>query len=101
MPHYKSSDQQLHWIEDDSLVDVLPKGCVKITEAEADRIRASSIVPPSYSDLRAAEYPPITDYLDAIVKNDKVAIKTYIDACKAVKDKYPKPVTQNGSEQTE
>ena len=44
-----------------------------------------------YQRLRAAEYPPITDYLDGIVKNDQQQIQAYIDACQAVKDKYPKP----------
>lgn len=45
----------------------------------------------SYIKARVAEYPPITDYLDAVVKGDDAAIKAYIDACKAVKAKYPKP----------
>lgn len=42
-------------------------------------------------ERRASEYPAQTDYLDAVVKNDKKQIKAYIDACQAVKDKYPKP----------
>lgn len=44
-----------------------------------------------YQRLRAAEYPPMTDYLDGIVKNDQEQIQAYIDACQAVKNKYPKP----------
>ena len=40
---------------------------------------------------RAAEYPPITDYLDGIVKGDQAQIDAYIAACQAVKTKYPKP----------
>jgi hypothetical protein len=39
---------------------------------------------------RQAEYPPMTDYLDAVVKGDKKAIQEYINKCKAVKAKYPK-----------
>lgn len=46
---------------------------------------------PTYQQLRAAEYPPVTDYLDAVVKSDRVALQAYIDACLAVKAKYPKP----------
>jgi hypothetical protein len=38
---------------------------------------------------RQKEYPPITDYLDGVVKNDQMQIQTYIDACLAVKAKYP------------
>lgn len=44
-----------------------------------------------YQRLRAAEYPPMADYLDGIVKNDQQQIQTYIDVCQAVKNKYPKP----------
>ena len=42
------------------------------------------------STLRAEAYPPMADYLDAKVKGDAVAEKTYLDACLAVKAKYPK-----------
>lgn len=44
-----------------------------------------------YKEKRRAEYPPITDYLDGIVKNDQAQIQKYIDDCLAVKAKYPKP----------
>jgi hypothetical protein len=44
-----------------------------------------------YRRLRAKEYPPVTDYLDAVVKGDLVQQQAYIDACLAVKAKYPKP----------
>jgi hypothetical protein len=45
-----------------------------------------------YQRKRAAEYPPITDYIDGVVKGDQVQIDAYIAACQAVKAKYPKPV---------
>jgi len=41
--------------------------------------------------LRKKEYPPMADYLDAIVKNDQAQIDKYIADCLAVKVKYPKP----------
>jgi hypothetical protein len=44
-----------------------------------------------YQDKRAAEYPPMTDYIDGVVKGDQAQIDAYIAACKAVKEKYPKP----------
>ena len=47
--------------------------------------------PLEYQRQRAAEYPPITDYLDGIVKGDTTQVQAYIDACLAVKLKYPKP----------
>ncbi len=44
----------------------------------------------TYKKKRAKEYPPIADYLDGIVKGDQAQIQAYIDACLAVKAKYPK-----------
>lgn len=44
-----------------------------------------------YQRKRAAEYPPMVDYLDGIVKGDTAQIEAYINACIAVKQKYPKP----------
>ena len=44
----------------------------------------------AYIAKRAAEYPPMSDYLDAIVKGDTQQQATYIAACLAVKAKYPK-----------
>jgi hypothetical protein len=39
---------------------------------------------------RRASYPPIEDYLDAVVKGDQAQIDAYVAACLAVKAKYPK-----------
>lgn len=44
----------------------------------------------TYSEKRAAEYPDFRDYLDGVVKGDQAQIQAYIDACNAVKAKYPK-----------
>jgi hypothetical protein len=44
----------------------------------------------AYIAKRAAEYPPMTDYLDGIVKGNQTQIDAYITACLAVKAKYPK-----------
>jgi hypothetical protein len=45
----------------------------------------------SYIAKRAAEYPSINNYVDGIVKGDQAQVQAYIDACLAVKAKYPKP----------
>ena len=50
--------------------------------------------PEAYKAKRAAEYPPYTDYLDGIVKGDNAQVQAYIDACNAVKNKYPKGAPQ-------
>lgn len=44
----------------------------------------------AYIAKRKVEYPPITDYLDAVVKGDQAQIDKYIADCQAVKTKYPK-----------
>jgi hypothetical protein len=44
----------------------------------------------AYKRNRLAEYPPLTDYLDGIVKSDQAQIDKYIADCQAVKAKYPK-----------
>jgi hypothetical protein len=44
----------------------------------------------AYITKREAEYPPITDYLDGVVKGDQEQIDAYIADCLAVKAKYPK-----------
>ena len=46
--------------------------------------------PDQYKHQRASEYPPITDYIDGVVKGDQAQIDAYIAACQAVKAKYPK-----------
>jgi len=43
-----------------------------------------------YQRDREPNYPPMTDYLDGIVKGDQTQIDKYIADCLAVKEKYPK-----------
>ena len=46
----------------------------------------------AYIAKRASEYPPVTDWLDGMVKSDQAQIDKYIADCLAVKAKYPKGV---------
>lgn len=58
---------------------------------EYDLAAAQALVAANaYKQQRAAEYPDFKDYLDGIVKGDQAQIQAYIDACNAVKAKYPK-----------
>ena len=57
---------------------------------EAERLQAEYDAL-EYQRLRKPEYPPIEDYIDGIVKGDEAQVQAYIDACLAVKAKYPKP----------
>ena len=47
--------------------------------------------PDQYKYSRATAYPPMTDYLDGVVKGDQAQIDAYIAACLAVKAENPKP----------
>jgi hypothetical protein len=63
-------------------------------EAEWDAMEAANAAKQAateYQRQRAAEYPSMADYLDGIVKGDQAQVQAYIDACLAVKAKYPKP----------
>ena len=44
----------------------------------------------TYVEKRKPNYPPMTDYLDGIVKGDQAQVDKYIADCLAVKEKYPK-----------
>jgi hypothetical protein len=92
--HYKSPDNSVHFLDDDSFVHLLPAGSVQITDEEANTIRiarqTTAQTARTYAEKRAAEYPPFTDYLDGIAKGDQAQINKYIADCQAVKVKYPK-----------
>jgi len=77
-----------------------PYGNVQFTEEEEEQwdilhaddvVKYEKYVKNEYQRNRADEYPPMTDYLDGIVKGDAVQVQKYIDDCLAVKQKYPKP----------
>jgi hypothetical protein len=88
MPHYKAPDNSLHFI-DSAFESMLPAGSVQITDAQAEALRP--VVPElTYAQKRAAEYPPMSDYLDGIAKGDTAQVDAYVAACLAVKTKYPK-----------
>jgi hypothetical protein len=67
----------------------IPKPTEQELKAEVVRLQAEydSKV---YQLRRKVEYPPIEDFIDALVKNDEEQKQAYIDACLAVKAKYPK-----------
>ena len=87
--HYKSPNNSVHFLDDDSFAHLLPAGSVQITDAEAEALRPK---PPelTYRELRANEYPPIGDQLDALWKGGDAAAEM-LTKVQAVKAKYPKP----------
>ena len=71
---YKEEDIEVKWVTDEEWVTI----------QEANKPI------PTYSELRAKEYPPITDYIDGVVKGDQSQVEKYINDCLVVKTKYPK-----------
>lgn len=90
MSHFKDLNNNLYWLDNDFDANLIPSDCVLITDEEAETIRQAKIIPLTYQQLRAAEYPPVVDYLDGIVKGDVDQQQAYIKACLTVKEKYPK-----------
>jgi hypothetical protein len=94
MPHFKNINNDLFWLDEGDDPAVWLPQCTPITDAEADAIRTQQAQAAqdalTYVDKRAAEYPDFRDYLDGVVKGDQSQVQAYIDACLAVKAKYPK-----------
>ena len=96
MKHYKDPNtNELYAYEADGSQDhIIPKEYVAVSKAQADELIATCTQAIfdtlDYADKRRAEYPPFTDYLDAVVKGDQAGIAAYIAVCQAVKAKYPK-----------
>jgi len=86
--HYKAPDNSVHFLDSVDYEYLLPAGSVQITDEEAEALRPKTEL--TYAQKRAAEYPPMTDYLDGIAKGDQAQIDKYIADCLAVKAKYPR-----------
>lgn len=81
-----------HKIVDGVEVPLTPEELAELTERDtAHAAEQAALAATAYQRQRAAEYPPMADYLDGIVKGDQAQVQAYIDACLAVKAKYPKP----------
>ena len=66
----------------------------EVVEAEALRLQ-TLWTNTEYQRLRRPEYPPMSDYLDAVYwqsKGDDSKMTAYLAAVEAVKSKYPKGV---------
>ena len=68
---------------------IVPMTAEEITKAQQVQAYVDAH---AYIAKRASEFPPITDYIDGVVKGDQAQIDKYIADCLAVKAKYPKGV---------
>jgi hypothetical protein len=85
-----NSYDQLTWLEKPVWEGGQKKPTQEEVEAEVARLQ-KEWEDTEYQRLRAKEYPDIKEYLDGLVKGDTEQMQAYIDACLAVKAKYPKP----------
>jgi hypothetical protein len=87
------ADRQMQLFRDHAVIEGTPltdyEALIAEVEANQKPIPPAPVIP--YTELRAATYPPVADYLDAWVKNDNAALEKYRADCLAVKAKYPKP----------
>jgi hypothetical protein len=83
-----------------SHIDLTPDEIAQREEDERQHAAAqAALAATEYKRLRAAEYPPIGDQLDAIMKwlatetefNIPAELKSVAMKCMSVKSKYPKP----------
>lgn len=77
-------DNQIEWLDTN-----IPCPSDEEITVEINRLQ-SEYNSKEYQRNRSLEYPPMSDYLDGIVKNDQAQIDKYIADCQAVKAKYPK-----------
>lgn len=97
MKHYKDSvsGELYAYALDGSQDEFIKEGLVQVTDEEAGVLRSMAMSlhfdSMTFAEKRAIEYPPITDYLDGIVKGDQAQVAAYVAACLAVKEKFPKP----------
>jgi hypothetical protein len=88
-------------INQDAIIALYPNVAIVIDDKAYDKngnifeydieLVNSWVDPNGYKYKREQEYPKMADYLDGIVKGDQAQVQTYINACLAVKAKYPKP----------
>lgn len=81
---------KLTWLEPPVWEGGQKKPTQEEVEAEALRLK-KEWENTEYQRLRAKEYPDFKEYLDGLVKGDTEQMQSYINACLAVKAKYPKP----------
>jgi hypothetical protein len=91
MPHFKNTNNDLFWLDDNVDAQQWLPDCVIITDNEASLIRTMQLQAEqdalTYAEKRAAAYPSIADQLDTIYHSGIDAWKATITA---VKEEFPK-----------
>ena len=69
------------------LVDLNPNELEGVEQLKIDAIEAAK---KKWIMRRQMAYPPVTDWLDGMVKGDQAQMDKYVADCLAVKDRFPK-----------
>ena len=85
----KPDDTYVEYVEILNLTRPYTRVNVSVAMVDGKCVKTVTSIP-DYRLQREAEYPPIGEYLDAVVKGDQDLMDAYIAACQAVKAKYPK-----------
>ncbi len=76
------------------------KSYLNIGTGEIYQVEPPPPSPPTYQELRAPEYPPLSTLADAIywqTQGDNSLMDKWIAACDIVKQKYPKPTSNTSN----
>lgn len=84
-----STELYLNWLNAEDRDAFYNEGLASLTTEESI-IEFNDRLLRECQEVRKNAYPDIEDYIDAIVKQDEAQVQSYIDACLAVKSKYPK-----------
>jgi hypothetical protein len=72
-------------------IDSITSGFLMRSDVAAEELNGHyvfTLIGNAYIAKRAAEFPPITDYIDGVVKGDQAQIDKYIADCLAVKARH-------------
>lgn len=95
MKYFKDSNNKIFaYAADGSQDHAMKPNLTAITQEEANTLisdtKQAEFDKLNYVIKRRNSYPPITDYVDAWVKSDTVALEAYKQACLNVKARFPK-----------
>ena len=83
------ADDKFAWDAEGTEV-VLDEDCIAEALAVIMKVAAAT----EYQRLRAVAYPDYREFLDGIVKDDRVQIDAYREKCLEVKARFPKPAKE-------
>lgn len=69
MPHYKDANNKLYFLDSDKFSNVLPIGCVQITDAEAQTLQIANTPPPTEAQIEKETGDYVYALCDALAQS--------------------------------